>query len=183
MTSTDSDITSNTSLSTSLSIAPLTSAQADLWMQAQLETRGEDQFRRLAQLWDETQDGMRAILAAWRGDNFCGHVTLVWQSYYPPFRKHNIPEIVDLWVDERFRRQGIGRQLLEAIDALAATRNPHAIGLGVGVTKSFGAAHVLYHTYGFAPDGSGLWVDGVNVDNGTHAVLDDNAILMMVKRR
>lgn len=151
-------------------------------MEANLALRGEDQVRRLAHFWDEAQDDKRTILAAWQGDIFCGHITLLWQSNYPPFHRLHFPEIVDLWVAESFQKQGIAKMLLAQIEKIAIAKDAPGIGLGVGVTGRFGAAQRLYSTFGYHPDGTGLWVSGKNIASDAAVHLDEAAMLMLAKR-
>ncbi len=175
-------------------ITLLTDDDLDAWLDANEATRGRGHLHRLARFWQEMQEGKRLIWAAWaiqgatpgadhpeNGKIFLGHISLQHTSFYPPFRKQHIPEIVDVWVQPDFRRHSIGRRLLgQAVD-FARQNGAPAIGLGVGVTKSYGAAHVLYMKQGFMPDGSGLWVDGEQAGEAQQITLGPEAILMWVK--
>jgi GNAT superfamily N-acetyltransferase len=151
-------------------------------MEANLAVRGEEEVRRLSRFWDEAQDGKRVILTAWQGDVFCGHITLLWQSNYPPFQRLKFPEIVDLWVTEDFQQQGIAKMLLTEIEHVAIAKHVPGIGLGVGVTGRFGPAQRLYSRFGYHPDGTGLWVSGRNITGDTQVHLDEAAMLMLAKR-
>lgn len=51
---------------------------------------------------------------------------MVWVPYYEPFREAGIPEIQDFNVLPRYRRQGIGMVLMDAAEALIATRSTTA---------------------------------------------------------
>jgi GNAT superfamily N-acetyltransferase len=165
-----------------VTITPLTLIQVDSWMDAHVSTRGVAHVPRLSRFWDEHQSGARIILCAWQEDSFVGHVTLLLQSHYPTFRKNNVAEIVDLWVQPDARDNGTGRALLQAIEQVACEKHHTQIGLGVGVTQEYGAAHRLYHQQGYAPDGTGLWASGVNITEGTTITCDDNCLLMLVKK-
>ena len=153
----------------------------DEWLAENEHSRGSFHTERLLRFWQEMLDGKRLILTAWGPDGFLGHVTLQAQSEYPPFRKHHIPEIVDVWVQPHVRQQGIGQILLERAVDQAKKQHAPAVGMGVGITAEYGPAHILYGKNGFAPDGSGLWVDGVQVGEREKITLGPEAILMWVK--
>jgi GNAT superfamily N-acetyltransferase len=160
----------------------LAETRLEKWIEANLAVRGDEEVRRLSRFWDEAQDGKRVILTAWQGDIFCGHVTLLWQSNYPPFQRLKFPEIVDLWVAENFQQQGIAKMLMTEIERLAIARDAPGVGLGVGVTGRFGPAQRLYSKFGYHPDGTGLWVSGRNISNDAAVHLDEAAMLMLAKR-
>lgn len=166
-------------------IESLAASDVQSWMEAHLAYRGETHLRRLSQIWHEAQLGARLILVAWdkSGDapRLLGHVTLLWQSAYPPFARGNIPEIVDLWVVPTERRRGVAAALLHHAEMAARTHGATRLGLGVGVLGRFGPAHCLYHALGFRPDGTGLWVQGVNIRDDATVLLNDEALLMWVK--
>lgn len=162
-------------------IALLTTGQIQDWMDGNLAGRGEQHLRRLAGFWQEAEQGGRLIWAAWDGKRLAGQITLQHESQYPPFRKHAIPEIVDLWVHPQDRGRGTGRRLLQHAIAHARDAGRKAIGLGVGVTASFGAAQRLYVLEGFVPDGSGLWVNGRQPHADETVSLQDNVLMMWVK--
>jgi len=153
----------------------------DEWLAANETGRGHYHTERLLRLWQETLDGKRYIFTAWKNGGFLGHVTLQIQSEYPPFRKHRIPEIVDVWVQPFARQQGIGQALLDAAIHQARLQSAPAVGMGVGITAEYGPAHILYGKNGFAPDGSGLWVEGVQVGEHEKIALGPEAIMMWVK--
>ncbi len=166
----------------SISIAPLTAAKTQDWMDQQLAIRGDAHVRRLATFWDDCQSGTRLILAAWHGEKLCGHITISWRSAYPRFAALNAPEIVDLWVQDDTRGKGVGQALLLAAEDFARSKGYASIGLCVGVTARFGAAQRLYIRNGYMPDGTGLWVNGENIRDDATVLLDETATLMLVKR-
>lgn len=170
-------------------ITLLTADRVEAWLEANERTRGKSHVYRLIRFWQDMLDGDRLIWAGWdyaQADAdgqplFLGHISLQKESQYPPFRKYRVPEIVDVWVQPEARRTGLGQRLLQkAIDAARQDGAP-AIGMGVGLTKSYGAAHLLYGKNGFAPDGTGLWVEGVQPGEDARIRLGPDAILMWVK--
>jgi len=154
----------------------------DEWLAANEASRGIGHVSRLLRFWQEMLDGRRLIFTAWDKEIFLGHITLQPQSEYPPFRKQNIPEIVDVWVQPLARRKGIAQKLLNVAMKEAKKYDVPAIGMGVGITPEYGAAHVLYGKNGFAPDGSGLWVMGAQAGEHETITLGPEAIMMWVKK-
>jgi len=59
--------------------------------------------------------------------------------------------IPDLYVDERFRRSGVARRLLDACSATARRRGCHRLTLESGHQRQ--AAHALYESVGFVHAG------------------------------
>lgn len=163
------------------SITILTDDQIENWLDQSAALRGEDHLRRLIGFAQDMQDGRRIIWTARDGDRLLGQVTLQHESEYPPFRKGGIFEIVDLWVDHAQRRNGVGRGLLNIAIEYARARHCPAVGLGCGVTANFGAAHCLYASRGFMPDGSGLWVQGHQAKMDETVTLGEGVLMMWVK--
>ena len=162
-------------------IERLTSARIDAWLEASLAARGEQHLRRLIGFAQDLSDGKRVIWAVWQQEKLVGQLTLQAPSAYPPFRRQNIHEIVDVWVDPAQRRQGIAKTLLQTAGDEARARQAPGIGLGVGVTENFGPAHRLYAQAGFLPDGAGLWVQGRQAKAGDVVTMADGVLLMWVK--
>ena len=98
---------------------------------------------------------IRDVYVAFIEAQFVGYLTICWTSSYEPFRKKNIPEIVDFNVLPKFRRQGIGTQLMDKAESEIAKVSPIA-GIGVGMTPDYGAAQRLYVLRGYVPVGRGL---------------------------
>lgn len=165
-----------------MNIEPLQPHQADPWIDAQLATRGDHELPRLSHLYHRHQDGVRRVLAAWEGDVFLGHVSVLWDSEYDVFRRMSVAEIVDLWVQPDARRHGVARALLRAAEDTVRAKGYTRIGLGVGVTRDFGPAHRLYATSGYYPDGSGVWAQGKMVERGDIITCDDETLWMWVKQ-
>lgn len=168
-------------------ITILTTDQMQDWLDDNLTGRGERHFRRLVGFWQDVENGLRVIWAAWRknqdgSQTMIGQITVQHQSFYPPFGKNGIFEIVDLWVHPSARQNGVGKGLLQAAINYAQQHQCPAIGLGVGVTHDFGAAQRLYTANGFMPDGTGLWSQGHQAEEGETITLQDGVIMMWVKK-
>ncbi len=130
---------------------------------------------------DEQRSGARGVLVATPGGTFAGYLTVCWASGYPPFRAAGIPEIQDLNVLPRSRRQGVGSALMDAAEAAVAARCDVA-GIGVGLYEAYGAAQRLYAARGYVPDGRGIVSGGVPVPAGADVRVDDDLALMMTRR-
>ena len=59
-------------------------------------------------------------------------MTLLWTSAYGPFADRQVPEVADLNVLPRYRRQGIGNALLDRAESAASARSA-VVGIGVGL--------------------------------------------------
>ena len=129
----------------------------------------------------EQQAGLRVVLVASADKIFAGYVTIAWASGYPPFLEEGIPEIVDFNVLPRFRRQGIGSQLMDEAENRIAERSPLA-GLGVGLTADYGAAQIMYVKRGYIPDGRGLFWGEKSCQYGDRVIVDDGLTLYFTKQ-
>lgn len=129
----------------------------------------------------EQAAGARDVLVAEVAGHFAGYVTIVWESDYLPFRADGIPEIVDLNVLIRYRRQGIAAALLDKAERRIGKRAPIA-GIGVGMTADYGVAQILYVKRGYRPDGRGLAVHGISSQHGDQVTVDDALTLYLTKR-
>lgn len=99
--------------------------------------------------------GMMAVATAHVGRELAGYGYLDWTSQYAPFRVEGIPEIKDLRVGERFRRQGVATAIVAFLEDTAAARGSRFVGMGVGLNADYGSAQRLYARLGYAPDGRG----------------------------
>ena len=66
---------------------------------------------------------VRDVYVAFVQGKFAGYLTISWTSHYGPFRKENVPEIVDFNVLPKFRRQGIGTDLMDKAESEIAKRS------------------------------------------------------------
>ena len=129
---------------------------------------------------DEQTADDRPVLVARMDGAFAGYLTVVWRPGYAPFREAGIPEIQDFNVLPPYRRQGIGTALMDAAEALIATRSKTA-GIGVGLYPDYGPAQRLYVLRGYLPDGRGVGWNGVNVTPGQAVVVDDELALYFTR--
>ena len=128
----------------------------------------------------QRDEGRRlAWVAEWHGE-FAGYVTLLWASAYGPFADRQIPEVADLNVLPRYRRQGIGNALLDQAESAASARSP-VVGLGVGLYSDYGAAQRIYARRGYVPDGRGIMYRNQPVEWGAFVRIDDDATIMLTR--
>lgn len=141
-------------------------------------------WRKLASQYErylmEQSLGLRHVLVAFVKGEFAGYLTVCWHSLYKPFRKENIPEIVDFNILPKFRRQGIGTQLMDIAENKIAKVNPIA-GIGVGMDPDYGAAQRLYVLRSYVPDGRGLHYRNHYVKYGEQLRVDDELALYLTK--
>jgi GNAT superfamily N-acetyltransferase len=133
-----------------------------------------------AQYFMEQEQGIRAIYLAFVEEQFAGYLTICWTSGYEPFRSEKIPEIVDFNILPKFRRQGIGSQLMNTAEAEIAKMSSVA-GIGVGMDPDYGAAQRLYVLRGYVPDGRGLHYHGRHIRYGEEITVDDSLALYLTK--
>lgn len=124
--------------------------------------------------------GERRALVARKDGVFAGYLTVVWIPHYEPFRAAGIPEIQDFNVLSRYRRQGIGTALMDAAEALIATRSNTA-GIGVGLYPDYGPAQRLYVLRGYLPDGRGIAWNGMHVTPMQEVMVDDDLALYFTR--
>jgi len=129
----------------------------------------------------EQQTGLRVVLVATVDGVFAGYVTIVWASGYAPFLEAKIPEIVDFNVLPKFRRQGIGSQLLTIAEDRISEYSTIA-GVGVGLTADYGAAQILYVRRGYIPDGRGIFWGEKRCQHGDQVSVDDALTLYFTKQ-
>lgn len=129
----------------------------------------------------EQDKGIRSILVAKENEVFCGYVTIKWTTDYPFFKQQNIPEISDLNVLPRYRKQGIGTKLLLECEDMSKKRDFTQIGLGVGLTEEYGDAQRLYVQLGYIPDGHGLYYKNSSIAYGSKVLVDDDLIIYLIK--
>ena len=123
---------------------------------------------------------IRDVYVASLDGHFSGYLTICWHSGYAPFRDRKIPEIMDFNVLPKYRRMGIGTQLMDRAEAEIVKVSPVA-GIGVGMTPDYGAAQRLYVLRGYIPDGNGLHYLGRPIQYGNTIKVDDNLALYLTK--
>lgn len=131
--------------------------------------------------YKQNQTRERVSFVAFVHSEVAGYVHVIFKSAYPYFVERNIPEINDLRVLPAYRRQGVGKRLLEACEKFASANYEH-IGLGVGLYKDYGSAQRLYAKSGYVPDGQGLMYKNAPVKPGRDVFVDDDLLIYLYKK-
>lgn len=165
-------IISDIRLLESKDIAPITKAFKEIgWNKPQSQYES---------YWLEQELEIRNVYVAFMEEQFAGYLTICWKSGYEPFHERNIPEVTDFNVLPKFRRMGIGTQLMDKAENEIAKVSPIA-GIGVGMTPDYGAAQRLYILRGYIPDGFGLHWKDHHVKYGEAVRVDDDLALYLTK--
>jgi GNAT superfamily N-acetyltransferase len=164
-----------------VNIAPLTAGD----IPALVGADGGDLWQRDEAFWrrclDEQSRGERTTAIASEGGAIRGYAQLIWKSAYGSFRAARTPEIRDLMVAEKARRQGIGTGLVVHLGRTAHGAGARQIGSGVGLNEGYGAAQRLFVKLGFMPDGRGLTAGNAPVFPGDSVTADDTLLLWLVR--
>lgn len=145
-------------------------------------TTPQDTSRKWNLYLEQHQQHLRTVYVLETEGQLRGYASLLKSSEYPAFRAAGIPEVNDLWIAEKHRRKGYGRQLLLHLEKEACSEGFTQIGLGVGLYSDYGAAQRLYCRLGYRPDGRGLTYKYQSVVPGASYPVDDDLLLWFIKR-
>ena len=98
--------------------------------------------------------------------HYFGYVSLLWESNYTQFWRRNIPEITDLYVLASYRKQGIGKALINACEKAVADKGQNKIGISVVQDDEHKFVQAIYEKSGYVADGFGV----TESDNQLHLV-------------
>jgi len=129
--------------------------------------------------YEEQKAGIRTVAVLETGNKIVGYGSLPRHSEYPYF--YHFPEINNVWIDDEYRRSGLGKKLIAYLEDLARNEGYTRIGIGVGLYKDYGPAQKLYYQLGYAPDGHGITYKCQPVTAGQSYPVDDDLILWLVK--
>lgn len=136
----------------------------------------------LEKYYREQYEGRRKVLVCEYEGEVAGYLTLLPDAPEGPFKGMNIPEVVDFNVLKKFRGNGLGWALMDAVEALAK-KTSDEICLGVGLYTDYGTAQRMYVKRGYIPDGSGIWYGGdAPLEPGAPCVNDDDLVLYLSKK-
>ncbi len=129
---------------------------------------------------DQQTKGERDCFVSTVDGEFAGYVTVNWKPEYAGLVEIGIPEIQDLNVLPRFRRNGVASCLLDHAEQ-QVSRQFERVGIGVGLHPGYNSAQRLYVKRGYVPDGLGLTYDNRYVREGEQVYVDDNLVLHFTK--
>ncbi|HEY2810975.1 MAG TPA: GNAT family N-acetyltransferase [Rhabdochlamydiaceae bacterium] len=137
------------------------------------------------QMWEtyyhEQQKGIRTVAVIEKDHEILGYGSLLRKSQCCYLATANIPEINAIWIDEDYRKQGLGTALIKWIENLAIQGGYSRIGIGVGLYRDYGPAQQLYFQLGYIPEGSGITYKGQPSVAGQSYPLDDELLLWLTK--
>lgn len=164
-----------------LEIKPLTRPDVPIMVSVFKDLGWNKPASQFEQYLQEQDIGERKVWVAWIENEFVGYNTLKWHSDYLSFKKNGIPEISDLNVLPKFRKNGIGSKLLNLAEKEAETRSP-VVGIGVGLLPDYGNAQKLYIKKGYVPDGEGITYNNNPLIWGDKVTVDDDLVLWFTKK-
>lgn len=116
--------------------------------------------------------GDSTYLVAWDDETPVGHAHIAWEE-----TELGPPELQDFFVLPERRNQGIGTQLTEAAERLAADRGHDECSIGVSASNA--AARRLYEALGYrAIDGPPKRVAGTIEIRGERVEVDDEIVFL-----
>jgi GNAT superfamily N-acetyltransferase len=121
------------------------------------------------------------VLMAFLDGRHVGIGILNWKPRYSLYKRLGIPEIQDLNVIPDARRNGVATFMIEWCEDAARAKGKDMVGIGVGLTRDYGPAQILYAKLGYIPDGFGVTYDRENVTPHETYRMDDDLSLMLVK--
>ena len=87
---------------------------------------------------------------------------------------------MDLNVLIKYRKKGVATKLLDEAECIVSKQSSK-IGIGVGLTKDYGNAHVLYIKRGYVPDRNGISYNEKFLNHGDTVKVDDDLIICLIK--
>ncbi|SDC76895.1 Ribosomal protein S18 acetylase RimI [Paenibacillus sp. CF095] len=129
---------------------------------------------------EENESGICVTLIALVNHTVAGICHLKYESDYPYFYNHQIPEVNALDVFPEFRKHGIATRLVDELESIARIKYKR-IGIGVGLFKDYGIAQRMYYKRGYVPDGNGVIYNGREVLPGEMVRVDDDLNLFFIK--
>lgn len=118
--------------------------------------------------------GDLVYLIAWVDDVPVGHAYVAWPderdwSEFP--QRYGCPEVRDLWVEEPYRRIGLGRALMENLEAVTVAQGFRILGLTTGVDDGYTPARKLYQSMRYrVVSGPFIQSFAPRLDDGTRPV-------------
>lgn len=121
-----------------------------------------------------------SLVAEYHG-NVAGYINIYPDSEWGAFAGRGYPELVDLGVLEKYRRNGIGSKLMDIAEQIAS-EYADIVYLGVGMHAGYGSAQRMYVKRGYIPDGSGVWYGDEVCEQNADCRNDDDLVLYLSKK-
>ncbi|GHU76523.1 N-acetyltransferase [Clostridia bacterium] len=163
-----------------IKIRPMVERDVSILANAFIAQGWADRTKSLSQYVADQNKGLKTALVAECEGVPAGYLTITPSAHGGPFNNQNIPEIKDFNVLIKYRRRGIGTNLMDAAEEIAK-KTANAVSLAVGLYPDYGAAQILYIKRGYVPDGGGIWYAGKRLSPYEPCVNDDDLNLYMIK--
>ena len=125
-------------------------------------------------------EGIAISLVAEYNGKVVGYLNVYPNSKWGAFGNQGLPELIDFGVLEKYRCRGIGNNLMDVAEAIAA-QYADKVYLGVGLHSGYGSAQRMYVKRGYVPDGTGVWYRNSICPPYSDCCNDDDLVLYMVK--
>ncbi len=135
----------------------------------------------LTRLRDQSEGRCVSLTAVYKGLP-AGYVNVYTAGLGGAFSGKGLPEIVDLGVLEKYRRQGIGSRLMDAAERIAG-QYADTVWLGVGLHSGYGSAQRMYVKRGYIPDGTGVWYRDKPCKQYETEIANDDDLVLFLSRR
>jgi|TARA_R110002126_G_scaffold13118_2_gene56371 GNAT superfamily N-acetyltransferase len=132
-------------------------------------------------VFQAVENGEREVFVLVAGCEIYGYATLNYAPKYALYKRLNIPEIQDVYITPKQRRQGYAHKLIDYCELRAKEKGAAQIGISVSVSPEFGIAQQIYIARGYNVDGNGVAYDRNPVTAGQQYTVDENLCLMMLK--
>jgi len=130
--------------------------------------------------YNEQKNNEKLVIIAEINNTIAGYVNLLPYAKDGPFAYKNIPEIVDFNVLIKYQKRGIGNKIIEIAEQLAKEKSDY-VSLSVGLHYGYGSAQRMYVKRGYIPDGSGVWYNGVQLEQNGKCENNDELTLYFLK--
>lgn len=129
----------------------------------------------------ERDEGKAIAFAAEYKGQIAGYIHVYPDCSSGAFAGQGYPEIVDFGVLEKYRRNGIGKRLMDVAEK-TASQYADIVYLGVGLHSGYGSAQRMYAKRGYIPDGSGVWYGEEICPQNARCCNDDDLVLYLYKK-
>lgn len=130
-------------------------------------------------LKDQAEGKSISLVAEYKG-NVAGYINIYPNSNCGAFANQGYPEIVDLGVLVKYRKNGVGSKLMDVAEKVAAQYS-NIVYLGVGLHEGYGNAQRMYVKRGYIPDGTGVWYGEEVCPQYADCYNDDDLVLYFSK--